>query len=126
MSPAASPLPAPSPRLLAAFRARFVAKIRQRQAEGLSREQFQHDVWDWAVQKNLICDGMPWLTAERAGEAYSDPQAFANDLETHPQGLLTALEMYGEVTTVHDHQTVVVTWLEERSRAKMKQAGFQS
>lgn len=118
MNTSSSPPPAPNPKLLAAFRARFVAKIRQRQAEGMSREQFQRDVWDWAVQKNMICDGMPWLTAERVGEAYDNPQEFSHNLKTHPQGLLTTLEMYGDDISVRDHQTVVVTWMKDLSQSK--------
>lgn len=111
MNTAPAPLPPSNPVALAAFRAQFVAEILKRKAAGLSRVQFQADVWNWAVKKKLICDGHPWLTSERAGEAYDNPQVFAHDPMTHPQGLLTAMEMYGCTFTVQDHQMVVVTWM---------------
>jgi hypothetical protein len=64
----------------------------------------------------MIYNGVPWLSAERAAEAFDNPRVFAYDLESHPQGLLTAMDLFGHKVTLLDHQTVVATWMQERSR----------
>jgi hypothetical protein len=114
MSSTSSLLPPPNPPLLEAIRKRFIAEMRDRQAKGMTKQGFQEETWNWAVKKRMIEDGIPWLTADRAAEAYDDPTKFAHDTQTHPWGLLTALEMWGDDFPVYDFQVIRISWMEER------------
>ena len=107
-------LPNPDPDFLESVRTRFIAEIHDRRARGVSKQDFQSEVWNCAEKKRLICEGVPWLSSERAAEAYDDPAAFARDVQTHPWGVLTALEMWGDDFSVHDHEVIRITWMEER------------
>jgi hypothetical protein len=108
--------PTPNHELLAGYRALFSGEIRVRKARGMTCSQFQGDVGAWAQSEGLICNGIPWLTTALAAEAYDDSAAFAHDPMTHPQGLLTALAMYGRQVPAQDHEMVVVAWMDERNR----------
>ena len=117
MDSTSSLLPPPDPTLLEDIRRRFIAEMRAHQTAGMTKADFQKSVWDWANKTGLICNGIPWLTADRAAEAFDDPMAFARDHDTHPRGLLTTLEMWGGEFSIRDLQVVLMSWHKERNGA---------